>query len=79
MQKIRKGDLVFGTKPWNSFARVGIVISDPLASKRGKCRVFWYAPDLAENKLASKRIFFLDELADSIEKVKIDDRSQNRS
>ena len=79
MHKIKKGDLVFGTRPWNNFARVGIVITDPLESNSGKCRVFWYAPDPAENNLASKRIFFLDELTDSIERASLDDRTQDRS
>lgn len=70
MKKIRKGDIVEGLRPWNSFARIGVVISEPVLStgEQEKCKVFWYAPD-ANTKLSTKRTFVLEELVDSIQRM----------
>lgn len=69
MREIKKGDLVFGLRPWNDFTRVGVVISEPVTEPLAKCRVFWYAPEPSE-KLETKRVFVLEELTDSIEAVR---------
>lgn len=71
MKEIRKGDLVQGLKPWNKFARLGVVISEPLESScdQDKYKIFWYAPDQSSGDLVVKRTFVLEELLGSIKKM----------
>ena len=71
MKNIRKGDLVIGIKPWNKFATLGVVISEPSRSAcdQDKCRVFWYAPEPSVEFRTTKGTFILEELLGSIEKV----------
>ena len=68
MKKIRKGDIVFGLKPWNNFARIGVVITEPCPSacEQDKCKVFWYAPEPGSH-FATNKTFVLEELVGSIQ------------
>jgi hypothetical protein len=80
MKNIKRGDLVQGLKPWNSFASLGIVITEPEFLEEyswSKCRVFWYAPEHS-GELIAKRIFVLEELTESIEKIRSFNVQQNR-
>jgi len=80
MKNIKRGDLVQGLKPWNSFASLGIVISEPeLLEKNSwpKCWVFWYAPE-PSSELTTKKVFVLEELTESIEKIRSFNVQQNR-
>tara|TARA_B100000519_G_scaffold101200_1_gene87760 strand:- start:4264 stop:4512 length:249 start_codon:yes stop_codon:yes gene_type:complete len=82
MKEIKKGDLVTGVKPWNKFARLGVVISEPISTgyDSNKCRVFWYAPEPSA-EFQTKKTFVLEELLCSIEKMEKEDVSiqQDRS
>mgnify|MGYP000485259983 CR=1 FL=1 len=74
MKRIEKGDLVFGLKPWNKFAKLGVVISEPIITKMEplvKHKVFWYAPEPSPD-FETKRTFVLEELSDSIQRMESD-------
>jgi hypothetical protein len=81
MRDVNRGDLVLGHKPWNKFARVGIVLqcSNTKTPRRGNYyRVFWFVGP--GEKITTKNSFILEEVKTSFSvilgknnKVKKDD------
>ena len=70
-----KGDLVFGTRPWNRETRVGVVVESSDgddSSDFSTFRVFWM--NQKGNPFAAVQSFLTWEVADALRKVESDER-----